>query len=381
MIPYGRQSISEEDIAAVVDVLRSPLITQGPVVTRFEEAVAEYCGVRHAVAVANGTAALHVAVMALGLGPGGLLWTSPNTFVASANCARFVGADVDFVDIDPKSYNMSTDALASKLKTAEETGRLPDVVVPVHFAGASCDMAGIRELAGRYGFRVLEDAAHGIGGSYRGTPIGSCEFSDVTTFSLHPVKIITTGEGGLVVTNDEHIAEQARLAHTHGITRDGALMRGEPDGPWYYQQIGLGFNYRLTDLQAALGLSQMRRLDEFVSRRNEIAARYREAFSGLLVRYQEVPADVLSAYHLFVIEVPHHDRAEIYDRLREHGIGAAVHYIPVHLQPYYRDLGFAPGDFPNSERYYAQCITLPVFPAMTDGELDVVVEALKEALA
>lgn len=381
MIPYGRQWISEEDIAAVVDVLRSPLITQGPVATQFEEAAAEYCGAKYAVAVANGTAALHVAVIALGLGPGGLLWTSPNTFVASANCARFVGADVDFVDIDPATLNMSTEALAAKLEAAEKAGRLPDVVVPVHFAGASCDMAAIRALADRYGFKVLEDAAHGIGGAYRGRPIGSCEFSDATTFSFHPVKIITTGEGGLVLTNDEKTAAQARLAHTHGITRDETLMDGPSDGPWYYQQIGLGFNYRLTDLQAALGLSQMRRLDEFVGRRNEIATRYLEAFEQLPLRCQQVPADVLSAYHLFVIELERHDRLEIYGRLRELGIGSAVHYIPVHLQPYYRALGFEPGDFPNAEAYYARAITLPMFPAMSDEDMETVIGAVATALA
>ncbi len=380
MIPYGRQSISEDDIAAVVEVLRSPLITQGPVATRFEQTVAEYCGADYAVAVANGTAALHVAVMALGLGPGGLLWTSPNTFVASANCARYVGADVDFVDIDPATLNMSVEALAAKLEAAERLGRLPDVVVPVDFAGVSCDMAAIRDLADRYGFRILEDASHAIGGRYRDEPVGSCRYSDVVTFSFHPVKIITSGEGGMVLTNDEGIAERARRLHTHGITRETSLMRGESDGPWSYQQLELGFNYRITDIQAALALSQMSRLDAFVARRNEIAARYREAFSGMPVRCQEVPADTLSAYHLFVIELERHDRAAVYDRLREHGVGSAVHYIPVHLQPYYRDLGFERGDFPNAEAYYERAITLPCYPDLTEEEQDVVVSGLRRAL-
>jgi len=380
VIPYGRQWITEEDIAAVADVLRSDLITQGPMSDRFERVVAEYCGAEYAVAVANGTAALHLAVMALGLGPGGLLWTTPITFVASANCARFVGADVDFVDIDPDTLNMSVSALAAKLEAAEKTGRLPDVVVPVHFAGASCDMVGIRELADRYGFRVLEDGAHGVGGKYRGEPVGSCRYSDAATFSFHPVKIVTTGEGGLVLTNDPQVAEKARLLHTHGITRDTSKFRGEPDGPWSYQQIELGYNFRITDIQAALGVSQMSRLDEFVTRRNEIAQAYLAAFADLPVRCQHVPDDVLSSYHLFVIGLETHDRLTIYNRLREFGVGSAVHYIPVHLQPYYRDRGFNPGDFPNAELYYSRCVTLPMYPAMSDGDVDAVVSAIHRCL-
>ncbi len=380
MIPYGRQWISEDDIAAVVDVLRSDLITQGPVTDRFEQVVAEYCGAKYAVAVANGTAALHLACMSLGLGPGGLLWTSPITFVASANCALYVGADVDFVDIDPLTLNMSVEALAAKLEEAEKVGRLPDVVVPVHFAGASCDIAGIRALADRYGFKILEDAAHGIGGSYRDKHIGSCEYSDVTTFSFHPVKIITTGEGGLVLTNDERIAERARLLHTHGITRDPSQMRGEPDGPWYYQQVALGYNFRITDIQAALGVSQLSRVDEFVSRRNEIAQAYLEAFRDLPVRCQDVPADTRSSYHLFTAELEKHDRSAVYDRLRELGVGSAVHYIPVHLQPYYRDLGFKPGDFPNAEAYYCRVVTLPMYPMMTDADVQTVIDVMTTVL-
>lgn len=380
MIPYGRQWITEEDIAAVAEVLRSDFITQGPVARHFERVVAEYCGAEYAVAVANGTAALHLACMALGLGPGGLLWTSPITFVASANCARYVGADVDFVDIDPQTYNMSVEALAAKLAGAERAGRLPDVVVPVHFAGASCDMEGIRRLADEYGFRVLEDAAHAIGGRYRDQPVGSCRHSDATTFSFHPVKIITTGEGGLVLTNDENVADQARLLHTHGITRDESLMRGPSEGQWYYQQIALGYNFRITDLQAALGVSQMSRIDELVARRNQIARTYLDAFDDLPVRCQSVTPGVLSAYHLFVVELEHHDRAEMYYRLREHDVGTAVHYIPVHLQPYYRDLGFEPGDFPNAEAYYARALTLPLYPALADEQQDQVIAAVRDAL-
>jgi UDP-4-amino-4,6-dideoxy-N-acetyl-beta-L-altrosamine transaminase len=380
MIPYGRQAISEEDIAAVADVLRSDLITQGPVAGHFERAVADYCGVKHAVAVANGTAALHLACLALDLGPGGLLWTSPNTFVASANCARYVGADVDFVDIDPHTYNMSVEALASKLAEAERAGRLPDVVVPVDFAGASCDLAAIRGLADRYGFRILEDASHAIGGRYQGVPVGSCAYSDITTFSFHPVKIITTGEGGMILTNDEALADRARMLHTHGITRDETLMRGASEGLWYYQQLALGYNFRITDLQAALGLSQMSRLDEFVSGRNAIAQRYREAFAELPVRCQSVADDVHSAYHLFVIEALDHNRDALYYALRDRDVGSAVHYIPVHLQPYYRDLGFSPGDFPNAERYYAREITLPMYPTLTDGDVEIVIKALGDSL-
>lgn len=380
LMPYGRQWVTDEDIAAVAEVLRSDLITQGPISDGFERTVAEYCGAEHAVAVSNGTAALHLAVMAMGLDSDGLLWTTPNTFVASANCARFVGADVDFVDIDPATLNMSPDALQAKLEAAEKSGGLPDIVVPVHFAGASCDMVRIRELSDRYGFRVLEDAAHGIGGKYRGAPIGSCRHSDMTTFSFHPVKIVTTGEGGMVVTNDEELAHKARLLHVHGITRDESIMRGEPDGPWYYQQLALGHNFRITDIQAALGISQMKRIDEFIERRNAIAAAYREAFVSLPVTCQTVPEDALSAYHLFVITLDRHDRREVYDRLREHGIGSAVHYIPVHLQPYYRDLGFKPGDFPNAEDYYARAITLPMYPMMSDDDVATVVAALTTVL-
>lgn len=377
MIPYGRQWVTEEDIAAVTEVLRSDLITQGPMSDRFERDVADYCGARYAVAVSSGTAALHLAVMAMGLGPGGLLWTTPITFVASANCARFVGADVDFVDIDPNTLNMCPDALAAKLETADRAGRLPDVVVPVHFAGASCDMVRIRELADRYGFRIIEDAAHGIGGKLGDAAIGSCRHSDMTTFSFHPVKIITTGEGGLLLTNDEHLAQQARLLHTHGVTRDESLMQSESDGPWYYQQITLGYNFRITDIQAALGVSQLKRIDQFIARRNEIAAAYLAAFADMPVRCQHVPEGVLSAYHLFVIELERGNRLEVYNRLRDLGVGSAVHYIPVHLQPYYRDLGFEPGDFPNAERYYSRAITLPMYPMMSDGEIAEVLAAVR----
>lgn len=380
MIPYARQWISEADVAAVVDVLRSDFLTQGPAVEVFERAVADYCGAKHAVAVANGTAALHLACMACDLGPGSLLWTSPITFAASANCARYVGADVDFVDIDPATLNMSIDALATKLEKAELTQRLPDVVVPVHFGGASCDMARVRELAERYGFLVVEDASHAVGGRYRGEAVGSGRYSDAVVFSFHPVKIVTTGEGGMVVTNGDGLAERVRLLRTHGMTRDPASMQGPAEGPWYYQQVELGYNYRLTDIQAALGTSQMKRVDDFVARRNELARLYQEQLKGLPIRWQRVPDDVISAYHLFVIRLEQHDRAEVFTALRGADIGVNVHYIPVHLHPYYRRRSFGAGDFPAAEEYYSGAITLPLYPLMENKDVEHVVTTLRQAL-
>jgi len=383
MIPYGHQDISDEDVAAVTEVLRSEWLTQGPAIERFEAAVAERCEVPHAVALSNGTAALHLACIALGLGPGGLLWTSPVTFVASANCARYCGADVDFVDIDPRTYCMSADVLAAKLEAAERAGRLPDIVVPVHMAGQPCDMPAIAELARRYGFAVIEDASHAIGAEYDGVPVGSCRHSDAATFSFHPVKIVTTGEGGMVVSRRAEVCERAALLRTHGITRDEALMDCESEGGWYYQQIALGYNYRMTDIQAALGTSQMKRLDAFLARRRELAARYDAALAELPVTLPWQRPGTASAWHLYVIRVREdagRTRREVYDSLRSAGIGVNVHYIPVHLQPYYRTLGFEPGDFPESERYYDEAISLPMFAALTDGQQDEVVTALKGAL-
>lgn len=383
MIPYGRQSISDEDVAAVVETLRSDFLTQGPAVPRFEAAVAERCGAAHAVAVSSGTAALHLACLAADLGPGDVLWTTPNTFVASANCARYCGAEVDFVDIDPLTYCMSAGRLSEKLEAAEAAGRLPKVVVPVDFAGQPCEMDAIAALAVRYGFTVIEDAAHAIGAQYAGSTVGSGDFAALTTFSFHPVKLVTTGEGGLVTTDDERLAERLRLLRTHGITRDEAAMADASEGGWFYEQVTLGYNYRLTDIQAALGTSQMTRLDDFLERRRDLAARY---FSLL----EELPVDLplqdpraVSAWHLFVVRVlpsSGKSRREVYDAMRAAGIGVNVHYIPVHLQPYYRALGFAPGDFPEAEAYYAEALTLPLFAAMTDAEQDAVVAALAEAL-
>lgn len=384
VIPYGRQLIDEDDIAAVVAVLRSDWLTQGPAIERFERKVAEYCGVKYAVALANGTAALHVAAAALDLKPGDLLWTSPNTFVASANCARYLGSDVDFVDIDSRTYNMSVARLEDKLSAAVKSGRLPKAIVPVHFSGQSCEMEAIAALAKRHGILVLEDAAHAIGASYRGRPVGSCEFSDLATFSFHPVKIITTAEGGMVVTNRADLYQRLLLFRSHGITRDPKLMEGESHGPWYYQQTELGWNYRLTDLQAALGESQMNKLDAFVVRRRAIAFRYEELLRDLpLVSPWQHP-DTASSWHLYVIRLRlerlKKTRRQIVEELRAAGIGVQIHYIPVHTQPYYRRLGFKDGDFPESEKYYAETISLPMFAGLTDEDQERVVQTLKVVL-
>jgi UDP-4-amino-4,6-dideoxy-N-acetyl-beta-L-altrosamine transaminase len=384
MIPYGRQDISDDDIAAVVEVLRSDWLTQGPAIERFEDTVAAYCGVRHAVAVTNATAALHIACLAAGLKPGGLLWTVPNTFVASANCGLYCGARVDFVDIDPHTYNLSIDALEHKLARAERSGDLPDVLVPVHLAGQSCDMLRIGALAERYGFRVIEDASHAIGGRYRERPVGSCEFSDMTVFSFHPVKIVTTGEGGMVLTNSSELAERLRLLRSHGITRDPALMDCVPDGPWFYQQVALGFNYRMTDLQAALGASQMARLDSFVARRHLLADRYDRLLAGLPLGLPQHAPDAYSSLHLYVVRLQltraRVSHGQLFDGLRSLGIGVNLHYIPVHTQPYYRALGFGAGDFPVAEQYYREAISLPMFYSLSDSEQDQVVGALRALL-
>ncbi len=384
MIPYGRQNISEEDISAVVEVLRSDFLTQGPAVPRFEAAVAEYVGARHAVACSNATAALHMACMALGVGPGDIVWTSPNTFVASANCALYCGASVDFVDIDPVTWNMSPAALEEKLRAAEREGRLPKVVIPVHFSGEPCDMAAIGALAKRYGFRVIEDAAHAIGAAYPGGKVGDCRHSDIVVFSFHPVKIITTGEGGLALTNDPEIASRLNLARSHGITRDPELMQGEPHGPWYYEQIGLGFNYRMTDMQAALGLSQMARLEEFLERRQQIADAYDAALAGLpLTTPYRNPAS-RSALHLYVVRLGLDRIAkghrQVFEELRASGIGVNLHYIPVYLQPHYRSLGFAPGHCPEAERYYGEAISLPIFATLSDTDQRFVIDKLGEVI-
>jgi UDP-4-amino-4,6-dideoxy-N-acetyl-beta-L-altrosamine transaminase len=382
MIPYARQDIDDADIKAVVDVLRGDWITQGPAVPAFEAAVAEKCGAQYAVAVNSATSALHLACLALNVGPGDLVWTTPNTFVASANCALYCGANIDFVDIDPLTWCMSSKALGEKLKQASQLGRpLPKVVIPVHFGGQSCDMAAMAALASEYGFHLIEDASHAIGGRYRDEMVGNCGYCDISVFSFHPAKIITAGEGGMALTNSGDLAARMARLRSHGITRDPGEMTHATDGPWYYQQIELGFNYRMTDIHAALGLSQMSRLDEFVARRNSLAARYDTAFSGAGVQTQRVPTDVLSARHLYVVRVPSDRHAHVFASLRARGVGASLHYIPVHLQPWYQRLGFSVGQFPEAEQHYAEAISLPMFAGLTDDDQGRVIAIVKEAIA
>lgn len=383
MIPYGRQDISNADIQAIVDVLRSDYLTQGPAVPAFEKSIADYCGAKHAIAVNSATSALHIACLALGVGPGDFVWTSPITFVASANCALYCGAQVDFVDIDPQTYNMSVERLAEKLAEAEKSGNIPKVVIPVHLCGLPCDMAGINTLSQRYGFKIIEDASHAIGGKYRGEPIGNCCYSDITVFSFHPVKIITTGEGGMALTNDVQLAKRMQLLRSHGITRDENEMTHAPDGPWYYQQINLGFNYRMTDFQAALGLSQMQRLDEFVTKRHVIAKRYNELLTDLPVITPCQHQDSYSGCHLYVIRLKLGETGkthlEVFEALRAADIGVNLHYIPVYWQPYYANLGFKMGLCPEAEQYYSEAISLPMYPALTESQQNHVVTVLREA--
>lgn len=384
MIPYGRQDITQADIDAVVGVLQSDFLTQGPLVPRFEQVVAEHVRATHALAINSATSALHIACLALGLGPGDWLWTTPVTFVASANCGLYCGAQVDFVDIDPRTYNLCPQALAVKLEQAERDGRLPKVVVAVHLCGQPCDMQAIHALARRYAFKVIEDASHAIGGKYQGEFIGNSRYSDITVFSFHPVKIITTAEGGMALTNDAELADRMALLRSHGITRDPALMSHEADGPWYYQQIDLGFNYRMTELQAALGVSQMARLDSYVARRHQLARRYDELLDALPLITPWQHPDSYSGLHLYVIrlqlELIGKTHREVFESLRAQGIGVNLHYIPVHTQPYYERMGFRSGDFPEAERYYAEAISLPMFQTMTEQQQDEVVAALGKAL-
>ena len=381
MIPYGRQSISEEDIAEVVKVLGSDWITQGPSITAFETAMAAYCGASYGVAVANATAALHIACLALDVGPGDLVWTSANTFIASSNCALYCGAEVDFVDVDAATYNLSAAALAAKLELAEAAGRLPKVVIPVHFAGQSCDMRAIAALAQRYGFKVIEDASHAVGAEYLGGKVGNCRYSDMAVFSFHPVKILTTAEGGMVMTRDAGLNRKLQLLRSHGMTREADELEQKDEGGWYYEQITLGFNYRITDLQAALGLSQLKRLDEFLARRRALAARYDTLLADLPLTLPHQHPEGVSAFHLYPIHVAPSRRRAVFDSLRAQGIGVNVHYIPVYTQPYYRKLGFEAGLCPNAEQYYAGAISLPMFYSMTDAEQDKVAAAVRSALA
>jgi UDP-4-amino-4,6-dideoxy-N-acetyl-beta-L-altrosamine transaminase len=385
VIPYGRQLISDADVQAVVDVLRSDFLTQGPVVPRFEQTLAAHCQVPHAVAVNSATSALHVACLALGVGPGDRVWTSPNTFVASANCARYCGAAVDFVDIEPDTYNMSAAALADKLVQAQAAGTLPKVVIPVHFAGLPCDMEKIHALAVRFGFHVVEDASHAIGARYRDSIVGDCRYSDITVFSFHPVKIVTTAEGGLATTRSADLDRKLRLFRSHGITREPAQLERTNEGPWYYEQHCLGFNYRMTELQAALGLSQFEHLDGWIARRHALADTYERSLEGLPLILPSRPSGSRSALHLYVVQVDPErtslTRRVVFERLRAAGIGVNVHYIPVHMQPDFQGLGFREGQFPIAEAYYSRCLSLPMYAGLTDADQTRVLGAIRSALS
>lgn len=382
MIPYGRHSISQADIQAVVDVLKSDFLTQGPAVPKFESAMAERVGARHAVAVNSATSALHIACLALDVGPGDRVWSSPNTFVASLNCALYCGAVVDFVDINPLSWNISLPMLADKLADAAAAGSLPKVLVIVHFSGQPCDMAEIHALGQQYGFKIIEDASHAVGATYRDTTVGDCRYSDITVFSFHPVKIITSGEGGLALCNDDELAWRMAMFRSHGITREPSRLHSHQPAPWQYEQQLLGYNYRMIDVEAALGLNQMSRLDEFVECRNQLASRYDSFLSGLDVDRPTVAEDRRSAFHLYVVRTrgsaEHH--REVFDTLRSRGVGVNLHYTPVHLQPYYQALGFGPGMFPEAERYAETAITLPLYPDLTEAQQDSVIHALEVSL-
>jgi UDP-4-amino-4,6-dideoxy-N-acetyl-beta-L-altrosamine transaminase len=384
MIPYGRQDISQADIDAVVTVLRSDFLTQGPQVPIFEQIVATHMGAKYALAVNSATSALHIACLALGLGPGDWLWTTPVTFVASANCGIYCGAQVDFVDIDLRTYNLCPKALETKLIDADRSGRLPKVLVAVHLCGQPCDMVAIHALSQKYGFKIIEDASHAIGGKYTGEYIGNCRYSDITVFSFHPVKIITTAEGGMVLTNSDALAGEMALLRNHGITRDPAQMTHPSEGPWYYQQIGLGFNFRMTELQAALGVSQMQQLNTFVARRHQLAKRYDQSLADLPLTTPLQLPESYSGLHLYVICLQldriSQTHLQVFKALREQGIGVNLHYIPVHMQPYYQRMGFKKGDFPHAERYYSQAISLPMYQSLTNEHQDQVVAALRGAL-
>lgn len=381
MIPYGKQDINQTDIDAVIDVLKSDFLTQGPMVPNFEQTIAAYCKVEYAVAVNSATSALHIACLALGLGKDDELWTSPNTFVASANCGLYCEAIVDFVDIDPQTYNMCATQLEQKLIQAERKGNLPKIVIPVHFAGQSCDMKRIHQLSQQYGFKIIEDASHAVGAKYLDQPIGGCQYSDITIFSFHPVKIITTAEGGLATTNQPDLMEKMCRLRSHGITRDPNLMTKQAEGSWYYQQIDLGFNYRMTELQAALGLSQAKRLDEFVVKRHSIQQQYDKFLEPMPIITPHQHRDNYSALHLYPIQLEldkiSKSHAVIFQELRDNGLSVNLHYIPVHLQPYYQQMGFKEGDFPQAEHYYSRAISLPMYPGLTLPDLEKIFSILK----
>ena len=384
MIPYGRQDITDEDIVEVEKVLRSDYLTQGPIVPKFEQSIIEYCSVKYALAVNSATSALHIACLSLELSQGDWLWTSPNTFVASANCGRYCGANVDFVDIDPKTYNMSVDALSEKLIEAEKKGRLPKIVVPVHFAGQSCDMQGIFELSKKYNFKIIEDASHAIGSSYKKIKVGSCRYSDITVFSFHPVKIITTAEGGMALTNNREVAEKICRLRTHGITKDKKKMSQRPeDEIWNYQQIELGFNYRMNDIQGALGLNQMKRLDEYIKRRHKIAKVYDDELKKLPIITPWQTTEAYSSYHLYPLLIKNKNiksQRKIYHELIKNKIGVNLHYTPVHRHPYYESLGFKKNDFPESEKFHCEALSIPIYFSLTNEEQKYVIEVLKKVI-
>lgn len=383
MIPYGRQDISPEDLKAVQDVLLSDYLTQGPKINEFEQSLVSFTGAKHAIAMNSATSALHIGCLALGVGPGDVVWTSPITFVASSNCALYCGADVDFVDIDSETYNMSVTKLEEKLRTAKTKNKLPKVVIPVHLAGQSCDMEAIHKLSREYGFKIIEDASHAVGGKYKGQPVGNCRYSDITVFSFHPVKIVTTAEGGAALCNSDEIKDKLHLLRSHGITRDEKQMVNNSHGPWYYEQVDLGYNYRMTDVHAALGLSQMKRLNDFIVKRHEVADRYFKALKDLPIVLPFQSPDTYSAYHLFIIRLKKgHKKSHllVFNELRENGIGVNLHYIPVYLQPYYEKLGFEKGMCPIAEEYYSSAISIPMYSALTEQQQEKVCEVLKDVL-
>lgn len=384
MIPYGKQDIDQSDIDSVIEVLKSDYLTQGPKVPAFEQTVADHVGAKHALAVNSATSALHIACLSLELGQGDWLWTTPITFVASANCGLYCGAQVDFVDIDPATYNLCPKALEAKLIQAERKGTLPKVLVAVHLCGQPCDMKAIHDLALKYDFKVIEDASHAIGGKYQNEFIGNCRYSDITVFSFHPVKIVTTAEGGMALTNDDSLAQKMNLYRSHGVTRDQSLMTHEPDGPWYYQQVALGYNYRMTELQGALGITQMQRLDQFVSQRHVLAKRYNELLSELPLTLPWQHPDSYSGLHLYVIRLSldkiSKTHLQVFEELRESGIGVNLHYIPVHTQPYYQNMGFREGNFPQAEQYYKEAISLPMFSKLAEEQQRKVADVLERVL-
>jgi len=381
LIPYGRQEITPSDIDAVTQVLQSDFLTQGPVVPKFEKSVTDYCGAKYGVATNSATSALHVACLALGLKEGDYLWTSPITFVASANCGLYCGAKIDFVDIDSKTYNLSVEALEEKLIQAEKENKLPKIVIPVHFAGQSCEMEKIHQLSQKYGFKIIEDASHAIGAKYRDQPIGGCKYSDITVFSFHPVKIITTGEGGMAVTNSQNLSDKMSLLRSHGITRNPELMTTEPDGDWCYQQIELGYNYRMTDIQAALGISQIQRLDQYIEKRHKIAARYNKAFKEINIKTPYQHKKNYSAHHLYVLllnsKISKHHKVT-FSQLKKIGIGVNLHYIPVYRQPYYQGIEY--NNFPKAEQYYSRAISLPIYPTLSIKDQDYVISELSKCI-